>query len=260
MDNAPTHTPTAETRDEVLHGKEGADHEYDVELGTAQTLGEMQGKAAALLDGAGDDAEKKVRLTELKGNLDRVAGGHGQVKLRDDLGAGVLGRNKLGTKDSEMVTGQVSAAQISANFRKALDTVIHEDEVHANQDPNAKLAVVDAQGQFRDETTGFEANAVTIAEKHTGVARTDLPAKTYGEGRKLAHDIGVEVIDEHARGSKTGEFLQVEVWRGQTNLDIGRMLSEGAQVGMTQDQVIEVAKDLGKYPADAGKPDLVLAA
>lgn len=250
---------------EILNGREIADHLYESELQSAKTIGDVRGKLDTLMQTVGANGDAGRRLTEIKTSVDHASEGgkHDDLQLKDDLGSGVLGMNKIGTRESVMRRDQFSPDQVVNTTRHTLDTVLHEhsEELgHAGQDSRAAatLTVIDASGQMRDSTTVIEGNVVANVSARLGGRREGLPQETYLEGADLVDGLGRETVDSYVRkgGANVGKHLQEEVWRQNTGIELDEMLAQGAAVGMTEDQVIRVAREQGKLPKDSLTPAL----
>lgn len=258
-------TPPAQ--ETVLSGKDLADTLYRQELETAATIGDVREKMDNLLNEVGTDGKAGERMSEIKDGLEEATGnGNDNVKLEQDLGSGVLGQNKVGTKESVMRMDQLDPEQVTAEARYTLDTVLHENSEalgHAGQDPSAAatVEVIDAAGKHHDAVTVFEGNVVENVASELGKRREGLPQETYLDGADLVKDLGRGTVDSYVRkgGANVGKHLQEEVWRQQGGkIDVETMLEQGAAVGMSREQVLRAAREQGKeVPQGAG---LALAA
>ena len=255
---------------EIRSGKDVADTLYHSELKTAKTVGDVRRRLDALVATVGSDGEAGERMTQIKASVDKASDGgtHDSVKLEDQVAGSnsVLGMNKLGTKDSLMRRDQLGAKQVTERTRYTMDTVLHEDseEVgHAGQDPKAipTLTVIDEHGQLKDATTVVEGNVVANVSARLGARREGLPQQTYVEGADLVEKLGRERVDSYVRkgGANVGNHLQTEVWRQNQGIEIGEMLRQGAAVGMTQEQVLRAAREIGKLPQASETPTVLAA-
>lgn len=257
MERTPT-TSSAETID----GKELADTLYQEQLDQANTVGDIRSRLGVLMQHVGTDGEASARLKELESSVDEATGDgdHDAVKLADDLGEGVLGQNKVGTKESEMRMDQLSPEQVTADTRYTLDTVLHEDSEqlgHAGQDPAAvaTVEVIDAKGKHHDATTAFEGNVVANVSAKLGQRRAGLPQETYQEGADLVEDVGLDKVDSYIRkgGANVGKHLQTEVWKTQPTLTLQDMMEQGQAIGMSSDQIMKAAVEQRRVPKGAEK-------
>lgn len=230
-----------------------ADALYRRELETAATIGDIRSKMDALLHQVAD-AEARQRMAKIKKSLEKATGkGNGNVQLKNDLGSGVLGQNKVGTRESAMRRDQLDPKKITTQVRDTLDTVLHENSNrlgHAGQDPSAAatVQVIDEKSNLYDARTVFEGNVVANVSAELGARRAGLPQETYLEGADLVEGIGRDRVDSYVRkgGRNVGRHLQEEVWRMQTDLSVDDMLQQGAAVGMSQEQVLRAAREQGK--------------
>ncbi len=259
-------TPTTSLAETSVDGMELVDTLYQAQLEEANTVGDVRASIGRLMQEVGTTGEAGTRLKELQASVDEATGNgsHDSVKLADDLGGGVLGQNKVGTKESEMRMDQLSPEHVTENTRYTLDTVLHEDSTelgHAGQDPTAQatVEVIDATGKHHDATTVFEGNVVENVSAELGQRREGLPQETYIEGADLVSDIGRETVDSYVRqgGANVGKHLQAEVWKTQPTLTLQAMMEQGQAVGMSADQIVKVAQEQGRLPKGAEK---VLAA
>lgn len=259
-------TPTTSSAETPINGVELADSLYEQQLQHANTVGDVRSRIGTLMKEVGSEGEMGARLKEIQTAVDEATGkgAHDSVKLQDDLGGGVLGQNKVGTKESEMRVDQLSPEHVTANTRYTLDTVLHEDSEelgHAGQDPSAAatVEVIDAQGKHHDATTLFEGNVVENVSSKLGQRREGLPQETYLEGADLVQDIGRQKVDSYIRkgGANVGNHLQAEVWKTQPTLTLQQMMEQGQAVGMSSDQVLKAAQEQGRLPKGA---ELAMAA
>ncbi len=242
---------------EELGGAEIADTLYEHTLSEAKTIGDVRRDVRSLLGEVGSEGKIGKRMQQISASLDQAteSGGHDDVEIADDLGSGVLGRNKLGVRESVLRRDQLHPAQITARTRETMDTVLHENSEnlgHAGQDPNAvgTLAVIDAKGKFHGPTTLIEGDVVSGVSKHLGGRRAGLPKQTYLEGADLVEEIGAERVRSYVRkgGANVGNHLQQEVWRKQPGISFDEMMAQGSAVGMSEDQIRRAAEEQGKLP------------
>lgn len=255
-------TPEIKTSEAPTSWKDLADGIYNRELETAPTIGAARLNLQRLLEKYGEEHEIGQRLSDIDEGLGRVAeGGNEGIRLKDDLGAGVLGQNRVGTKESDMRRDQLSAEQVVQHTREVVDTALHEnsEEVgHAGQDSTARVDII-KDGKHVQSTVLFEGNVVTKVSRKLGGRREGLPQQTYGEGADLVQELGVDTVDKYMRKGreKVGEALQVEVWKKQKgNLTYEQLLEEGAQVGMSSEEVQRAAQELDIQP----EPEVAMAA
>lgn len=258
------HTTTPSAILEHISGRDQVDAFYQLELKEAKTIEDLRNRMEGIVTKVGTDGEMGERATELTRGLEEATqGDHGSIKLEDDLGANVLGRNKLGTDDSEMRRDQLDPEAVTVNARYTLDTVLHENDTdlgHAGQDPSAasNLRVIDADGTELDAETIFEGNVVSNVSEELGQRREGLPEETYAEGADFVEEIGSDTVDEYVRqgGAHVGEHLQLEVWRANPGISLEQMWSQGMQVGMSHDEIIAAAEKLGKIHTASAQPAL----
>lgn len=245
-------TPSAENQ------KETADMLIERELADAKTIGDARRSMQELMQKVGTDGEVGERLQEVVRSVDKASefGAHDNVQLEDDLGGGVLGQNKLGSKESVMRRDQLHPEQIVENTRYTMDTILHEnsDELgHAGQDRNSlpTITVIDKTGKMHDSTTILEGNVVANVSARLGERREGLPQETYIEGADLVEEIGRQTVDDYVRkgGAHVGEHLQTEVWKTQPSITFAEMQQQGAALGMTEEQVKNAAEEQGKLLA-----------
>jgi hypothetical protein len=259
-----THTPQAEN----IEGREMADALFDEKLQTAKTIGEVRTELDELMTTVQQPNQKQTetgaRLEELKAAVDQVSdgGAHDSIKLQDDLGAGVLGQNMVGTRESEIRRDQIDPEHVTANTRHVMDTVLHEDSEdlgHAGQDAKARVNII-KDGKPVDSVVLFEGNVVTNVSNHLGEQREGLPEEVYQEGAKLVGELGAEEVDAYLRkgGAKQGEHLQELVWEKQGDVTLDQMVEEGQAVGMSDSEIVKAAEKQGKF--DQSRAPRVLAA
>lgn len=248
---------TSSALDTHITGDQLADRFYLRQLEGEATIGDIRSQLGALLHDVQHDEEATKRMGQIKKGVDEVAGGgsHDGVSLKDDLGANVLGQNRLGTKASVLRRDQMNPDDVINHTKYSIDTVLHENSEklgHAGQDPAAAytIAVVDESGKFHGAVTGFEGNVVANVSAHLGEQREGLPEEVYQEGVDLVKTMGRETVDSYMRkgGANVGKHLQVEMWRTQPGITFERMLEQGAAVGMSEEQIVEAATELGKVP------------
>ncbi len=254
-------TPSAELSEYT--GAAYVDALYTHELQTSSTIGDLHERMRTIVTMIGTDGEMGERAQELsEGLLEATEGGHGNIALQNDLGEGVLGQNRVGTHDSEMLRKLLSPEVIIVDARYTLDTVLHENDStlgHAGQDPTAfsTVAVVTPEGEYHEPTTMIEGNVVVNVADHLGEIREGLPQETYLVGAGLVDELGADTVDSYLRkgGENVGNYMQVEFWERNPNLTLDQMLADGAAVGMPREKVMEHAERLRKVPAQVlGSP------
>ncbi len=259
--------PTASALKE-LGGAEIADTLYEHKLAEAKTVGDVRRDVHSLLSQVGSEGEIGERMKKISESVDQAteSGAHDNIAVQDNLGSGVLGQNKLGSKESVLRRDQLNPDQITANTRDTLDTVLHEDsEVvgHAGQDPKAvgTLAVIDAKGKFHGPTTVVEGDVVSGVSHQLGRRRAGLPRKTYLEGADLVEEIGAEKVRSYTRkgGANVGKNLQEEIWRMQPSITLDQMRAQASAIGMSEEAVQRIAEEQGKLPQEQ-EAQVVLAA
>lgn len=243
-----TQTSSAE-----VNGEQLADALFQSKLAAAQTIGDVRTDLNDLMTSLGSEGEIGERLGELKASVDEVSqgGAHDSIALQDDLGAGVLGQNLVGTKESEMSRDQLTPKHVTENTRHVLDTVLHEDSEklgHAGQDPAARVNII-VDGKPVDSVVLFEGNVVTNVSNHLGQQREGLPEEVYQEGARLVDQLGADEVDAYLRkdGANQGKHLQEHVWSQNSGVTVDQMIAEGQAVGMSEDEIIAVAQKQGKF-------------
>jgi len=246
-------TPFTSSAELPSSGAEKADALYRTYLETAKTIGDVRKDLDRILDHVSQDAQAHERMKEIRDAVETVSEGgvHDHVALESDLGEGVLGQNKPGTQESVMRRDQMDPDAVVEHTRFTVDTVLHEDseeEGHAGQDPNARVAVIGSDGKPHKEETVFEGNVVDKVSVRLGEEREGLPEETYLQGMRLVREIGSDTVDSYVRkgGANVGKPLQVEIWRKQPSITVQEMLSQGRAVGMSSDEVLAAARSLGK--------------
>lgn len=253
-----TLTETSSAEHPELRGAEFVDNLYTHELQTSSTIQDVHERMRTIVTMIGTDGEMGERAQELSDGLQEATdNGNGNIRLEDDLGAGVLGQNTMGTKDSMMLRNQLSPEAITVDARYTLDTVLHENSSigHAGQDPSAwsTVAVVTPQGDFHEPTTMIEGNVVVNVSNHIGQQREGLPQETYLVGAGLVEELGAETVNSYIQKGKAnvGNFIQVEFWERNPNLTLKQMFEDGEKVGMPPELVLEEAQRLGKVPSSS---------
>lgn len=239
---------------DLQDGEKLVDSLYMQKLATAKTVDDVRSEMQEVMQVTGTDGDIGKRAQELSQGLDKsTAGGHGGIQLKEDLGSGVLGQNKLGSNDSVVRKDQFTPEAITEKSRYTLDTVLHENDKevgHAGQDPTAvaTLAVIDKNKKLHEAVTTIEGNVVSNVSEKIGQRREGLPKETYLEGADLVESIGNDKVDTYVRkgGANVGKFLQTEMWRMRPEIQFEEMKAEGAAVGMNEEQIRAAAKELGK--------------
>lgn len=235
-----------------LTGIECADDVFNQYLKTAQTLGDVRRGVAILMEEVSTDTAARSRIQNLQTSVEHITQGHEDIRLEDDLGAGVLGVNeRVGTTQTAMRRDQMEAEGIAKDPDSTLDIALHERSKklgHAGQDPNARLAVIDERGQYKGPEVGFEGNVVANVADFLGKKRADIPERKYGEGERLVRGIGVKVVDTyvHIGGANVGRPLQIELWRKQPDIPFQDMLAQGQRIGLSEQEVYTIAEELGR--------------
>lgn len=248
--------PTSSALEE-LGGAEIADTLYEHKLAEAKTIGDVRRDVKSLLSEVGSEGKVGARMKQISESVDQAteSGAHDTVAVTDDLGAGVLGQNKLGSKESVLRRDQLNPDQIVENTRDTMDTVLHEDSEslgHAGQDPSAlgTITVVDEHGKMHGPTTILEGNVVSRVSSHVGKRREGLPQETYLEGADLVEKIGAGKVDSYVRkgGANVGKHLQEEIWRMQPSITLDQMRAQASAIGMSEETVKRIAQEQGKLP------------
>lgn len=253
MKNTPSTSPALDE----LGGAEIADSLYERKLAEANTIGDVRRDLQNLLSEVGSEGAVGGRMQEIAESVDHAteSGAHDNIAVEDDLGPNVLGLNKMGSKESMLRRDQLSSGQITERTDETKDTILHEnsDEVgHAGQDPSAvsKLGVVTEDGKIHSPTTIIEGDVVSGVSQHLGQRREGLPEETYLEGADLVEEIGADKVKSYVRkgGANVGKNLQTEIWRMQPSITLEQMRAQGAAVGMSEADVLAIAKEQGKVP------------
>ncbi len=256
-------TPSTSSALEELGGAEIADSLYERKLKEAKTIGDVRSELHSLLSEVGSDGAIGERMQKIAESVDHAteSGAHDNIAVADDLGPNVLGLNKMGSDESMLRRDQLGSDQIINHTDETKDTVLHEnspDVGHRGQDPNAvsTLAVIDETGKMHSPTTVIEGDVVSGVSQHLGKRREGLPEKTYLEGADLVEKIGAGTVKSYVRkgGANVGNHLQTEIWRMQPSITLEQMRAQGAAVGMSEAQILEVAKEQGKMPKEEEVP------
>lgn len=245
-------TPDTSSAETMPQGAELADALYNEKLAIATTVGDIRRDLGGLMQKTVVDKEATARMQELKTSLDEATeqGDHDNVQLEEDLGSGVLGRHTFASGEAEAVKGQFTPDQIVDNTRKTLGLLVEENKPgigHRTQDPTARVNVI-VDGQQMSSTAAFEGNVGINIQKKYNIFRTDAPEQDYKGGERMVKKLGPKEVDSYIRlgGEHEGEHMQPLVWQKTPGITYERMLDEGRAVGMSDEEIVEAATELGK--------------